>query len=117
MLFKDIIKKQGNYMDTSINILNFIREITDSDEEFLAVIEEMNKWMGISLGRENEEIEKRIFYIPNNIRRFNFTRDEYREAFNIATKSVSRRKTDTHHRKNISKHRENKSPSYSSLLW
>ena len=31
-------------MDTSINILNFIREITDSDEEFLAVIEEMNRW-------------------------------------------------------------------------
>ena len=104
-------------MDTSINIINFIREITDSHEEFLAVIEEMNKWMGISLGRENEETEKRIFYISNYIRWLHFTRVEYREAYNIATKAVSHIKTDTHHRKNISKHRENKIPQYSSLIW
>ena len=112
MLFKDIIKKQGNCMDTSINILNFIREITDSDEEFLAVIEEMNRWtIKHTEESENEESEQRFIHVPYIPRGLDFTRDEHREALDIASKTIQNTQSNKYYRSNIAQHRACKSAS------
>ena len=89
-------------MDTSINILNFIRKITDSDEEFLAVIEEMNRWV-------EDEDQSRPIYVPNNIGWLNFTRDECEQALNTATKAIQDRKINRDHRQYNSPNRASQS--------
>lgn len=101
MLFKDIIKKQGDCMNTSINILNFIREIIYSDEEFLAVIEEINRY----------EDQSRPIYVPNNIGWLDFTRDEHKEALDIVSKTIQNIKSNIikYYRSNIAQHRACKS--------
>ena len=97
-------------MDTSINILNFIREITDSDEEFLAVIEEMNRWTRkYTEESENEESEQRFIHVPYIPRGLDFTRDECEQALNTATKAIQDRKINRDHRQYNSPNRASQS--------
>ncbi|MGL4562811.1 MAG: hypothetical protein ACRCVW_03040 [Brevinema sp.] len=58
------------------NMLQFIRNISDSDEEFLAIIEEINRW----IANEEEQNRSHTIYLPANLGRINFSRDEYRKA-------------------------------------
>ncbi|MGL4562018.1 MAG: hypothetical protein ACRCV0_07025 [Brevinema sp.] len=63
-------------------MLQFIRNISDSDKEFLAIIEEINKWV------DDEENKSRTIHIPSKLGRINFSRDEYRAALDLASEAI-----------------------------
>jgi len=96
-----------------MKLLHFIREISDNEEEFLAIIKEMNSWV-----QNNEEENKQRFVrLPHNFSRFNFSRDEYRKALDIATNAIQNTETHRENRQINSLHRENKSISTPSLFF
>jgi len=72
-----------------MKLLHFIRAISDSEEEFLEIIKELNSW-----GENNEEeTEQRFVCMPHNLSRFNFSRNEHQQALKIAEKAIQNRQT------------------------
>lgn len=95
-----------------MKLLQFIREITDSDEEFLAVIKEMNIWIK---GEGNAENNKSL-YVPNYNGRLNFTRKEHRDALERATKTLRQQKTYRDYKSIFASNRTRENLSDSSLF-
>jgi len=75
-----------------MKFLDYLQNIAGSEEEFLEIIKEMNEWV------KNEKDEGRFIHVPHNLKRFNFSRDEYKKALNIAEKAIRVTETHQHYR-------------------
>ncbi len=93
-----------------MNLLQFIRYIADSDEEFLAIIKEMNSWC-------EDEKSSRSIYTINNTGRFNFTKDEYKKAIDTASQAFRSGKADKHHREHHPKNRASEDAGDTIVFW
>lgn len=79
-----------------MKLLQFIREITDSDEEFLAVIQEMNRWVNRpTVEGNNEEYKQRFIHVPYISRGFNFSKDEHRRSLDLALAGIKKSTNNT----------------------
>jgi len=96
-----------------MKLLHFIRAISDSEEEFLAIIQEMNSWVQ----NNEEENEQRFIYMPHNLSRFNFSREEYRKAIDISIKAFENTEAHRDNKQNIASNRENQNTSPSTLFF
>lgn len=97
-----------------MKLLEFLRELADSDEEFIAIIIEMNQWLN---GENDEKKHSRSLYAINNIGRFNFSRDEYKQAIDKATKALQNQKSNKYYRRSFTIDRTNQSSCDTALFW
>ncbi len=94
-----------------MKFLDYLQNITDSEEEFIAIVKEMNSWC------ENEKNENRTVHMPHNLHRFGFTREEYKRAFAVSEKALQSRKTDREYKQTLSRHGESESSCDIVLFW
>ncbi len=92
-----------------MKFIDYLQNITDSEEEFIEIVKEMNSWY--------EKNENRTVHMPHNLHRFNFTREEYKRAFAISEKALQNRKTDSGDKQILSRHGESESSCDIVLFW